>query len=472
MKVIHLSAECYPVAKVGGLGDVVGALPKYLCQAGVDASVVMPFYDRKFTQENSFKVVHQAPLLLGNRPISYDILKESTNKLGFELYLIRIPGLLDRVEVYGHSDETEQFVAFQIAFLDWLISSGIKPDILHCHDHHTGLVPFLVSHSARYKELAMIPTICTIHNGQYQGSFEWDKLVYLPEVDLTKGGLLDWGGRINPLASSVKCCWKFTTVSQSYLKELSLYSNGLEYLFAAERDKGVGIINGIDTDVWNPQTDTMIVKQYAARTVGKGKETNKAALCAEFGLNADKPLVSFIGRLVGEKGADLLYDIIVRSLDKHKGELNFMVLGSGEPEIERALASIRDNYSGSYNVMIGYNEALSHRIYAASDFLIMPSRVEPCGLNQLYSMRYGTLPVVRSTGGLKDTVIDFESEGGYGVSFDDAGVESACTAVDRSVALFANTAKINTLRKKIMALDFSWDQSANQYIDLYTSLIS
>jgi starch synthase len=261
-------------------------------------------------------------------------------------------------------------------------------------------------------------------------------------------------------------------VSQSYLKELSLYSNGLEYLFAAERDKGVGIINGIDTDVWNPQTDTMIVKQYAARTVGKGKETNKAALCAEFGLNADKPLVSFIGRLVGEKGADLLYDIIVRSLDKHKGELNFMVLGSGEPEIERALASIRDNYSGSYNVMIGYNEALSHRIYAASDFLIMPSRVEPCGLNQLYSMRYGTLPVVRSTGGLKDTVIDFESEGGYGVSFDDAGVESACTAVDRSVALFANTAKINTLRKKIMALDFSWGQSANQYIDLYTSLIS
>lgn len=472
MKVIHLSAECYPAAKVGGLGDVVGALPKYLCQAGIEASVVMPFYDRKFTQENNFDLVYKASSVLGNRPFTYDILKERTNKLGFELYLIRIPGLLDRTEVYGYNDETEQFVVFQLAFLDWLIASGNKPDVIHCHDHHTGLIPFLVSHSVRYKQLAMTPTICTIHNGQYQGSFSWEKLTYLPDVDLSKGGLLDWAGRINPLASSVKCCWKFTTVSQSYLEELSLYSNGLEYLFAAERDKGVGIINGIDTDVWNPQTDRMIAKTFTARTVAKGKADNKAQLCKEFNLDPNKPLVSFIGRLVGEKGADLLYEMVVRSLDQHKGDLNFMILGSGEPEVERALASLKENYSGNYNVLIGYNEGLSHQIYAASDFLIMPSRVEPCGLNQLYSMRYGTLPIVRSTGGLRDTVIDFESEGGYGVSFDDASVESACAAIDRAVALFANTAKINTLRKKIMALDFSWGQSANQYIHLYTSLKS
>jgi starch synthase len=264
MRIFHLSAECYPIAKVGGLADVVGALPKYQNQAGMQAAVVMPFYNRKFVHENTFDIVFQGTTLLGTRRIYFEILKEQTDKLGFELYLIKIPGLLDRENVYSYPDEKEQFIAFQICFLDWINWSGQTPDLVHCHDHHSGLVPFLMYHSALYRRLSHIPTIFTIHNGQYHGAFGWEKLNYLPEIDFYKTGLLDWNGGINPLASAVKCCWRFTTVSPSYLQELSISSNGLEYLFYVERDKGVGIINGIDTDVWNPETDPMLPEHFNA----------------------------------------------------------------------------------------------------------------------------------------------------------------------------------------------------------------
>ncbi len=470
MNVIHLSAECYPVAKVGGLGDVVGALPKYQCAAGIKAAVVMPYYNRKFVKENLFDVVYESESRLGNRPFSFQILKEKTDKLGFPLFLIKIPGLLDREEVYAYNDETEQFAAYQIAFLDWASQLKKKPDVIHCHDHHTGLVPFLVNHSVRYKSLKNIATVCTIHNGQYQGWFGWDKMSYLPEIDLTKTGLLDWNGCINPLATSVKCCDKFTAVSPSYLEELSYNSNGLEYLFQLEKDKGVGIINGIDTQVWNPETDPMITGNYNLETIGKGKLKNKKVLCEEFGLTPNKPLFAFIGRLVGEKGSDLLPEAISQSLNKHKDKINFIILGSGEVGVENELKALTGKFDKNYNAFIGYDEMLSHRIYAGADFLLMPSRVEPCGLNQLYSLRYGTVPVVRRTGGLKDTVVDFESTDGYGICFDEVRVEDITNAIDRAVKLYSGTAKLNILRKRMMALNFSWDNSAKQYINLYKSL--
>src|SRR5476651_369900 len=270
MRIYHLSAECYPVAKVGVLADVVGALPKYQTQAGLDAAVVMPFYDRKFTRENVFDTVFQSATLLGTRRLYFEILKEKTNKLGFELFLVRIPGLVDREEVYCYPDETEQFIAFQIAFLDWINFTQQTPDIIHCHDHHSGLVPFLLSHSKLYARLAATPTVFTIHNGQYHGAFGWDKLSYLPEIDHSRDGLLEWDGMINPLAAVVKCCWKYTTVSPSYLKELSISSNGLEYLFYLESAKGSGIINGIDTEVWNPKTDPMLPEKFSIKKITEG----------------------------------------------------------------------------------------------------------------------------------------------------------------------------------------------------------
>ena len=470
MNVMHLSAECYPVAKVGGLGDVLGALPKYLCEAGLNASVVMPYYDRKFVQENTFDPVFKSTGILGTKTFEYSVLKERSRILGFDLYLIHIPGLLDRKEIYCYPDEIEQFISFQLSFLDWISKSDKKPDIIHCHDHHTGLIPFMLSHTLAYKNLASIPAVCTIHNGQYQGWFGWDKISWLPVFDLSKAGLLDWGNCINSLAASVKCCWKYTTVSPSYMEELSINSNGLEKLFQMERAKGSGIINGIDTRVWDPATDPMIFKTYSADGVNAGKKENKKQLCKEFGLTTTKPLVVFIGRLVGEKGADLLPEAISSCLDTYKGKVNFLILGSGDPNTEKALKGLSARYKRHYGVYIGYDEMLSHRIYAGADFLIMPSRVEPCGLNQLYAIRYGTIPVVHKTGGLKDTVIDLSNTGGYGLSFDELSISSITKVIGRACEVYEDQDKMTGIRKKMMSLDFSWDRSAKEYIDLYKSL--
>jgi starch synthase len=470
MRVFHLSAECYPVAKVGGLADVVGALPKYQNQAGLNVAVVMPYYNRKFVQENEFEVVFQSATLLGTRRLYFEILKEKTDKLGFELFLVKIPGLIDRENIYSYPDETEQFIAFQIAFLDWISYSGQSPDIIHCHDHHSGLIPFLLYHSKLYTRLAKTPTVFTIHNGQYHGAFGWDRISYLPEIDLSKAGLLDWSGGINPLASAVRCSTKYTTVSPSYLDELSVSSNGLEYLFYIERAKGIGIINGIDTEVWNPATDSMVAEKYTAAKVTAGKHKNKEALCTRFNLSVELPLISFIGRLVIEKGADLLAEAIEKSIVEYPGKVNFLILGAGDTAIEKELQLLKDKFPKQCNVYIGYNEELAHLVYAGSDFLLMPSRVEPCGLNQLYSLRYGTLPMVRSTGGLKDTVIDFGEKNGYGIRFNNTNVDDICMSVSRAVDVYDDKKQLQVLRKRMMALDFSWDVSAKQYIDLYNSI--
>nr|WP_294942147.1 glycogen/starch synthase [uncultured Mucilaginibacter sp.] len=471
MRIFHLSAECYPIAKVGGLADVVGALPKYQNQAGQNAAVVMPFYNRKFVHENTFDMVFQGTTLLGTRRIYFEILKETTDKLGFELFLIKIPGLLDRENIYSYPDEQDQFMAFQICFLDWINWSGQTPDLVHCHDHHSGLVPFMMYHSALYRRLAHIPTIFTIHNGQYHGAFGWERLNLLPEIDFYKTGLLDWNGGINPLASAVKCCWRFTTVSPNYLKELSINSNGLEYLFYVERHKGYGIINGIDTDVWDAATDPMVPNKFTVTTINKGKQKNKELLCTRFHLSPDKPLIVFIGRLVVEKGADVLPAAIERSIQQHGDDVNFLILGTGDTETEMALQKLKDFYPQNCNVFIGYDESLAHLIYAGADFLLMPSRVEPCGLNQLYAIRYGTIPVVRTTGGLADTVIDFGDEDGYGIRFNNVDVIDISNSITRAVELYSDSKKMLMLRKRMMGLDFSWGRSAKEYIDLYESLI-
>lgn len=430
----------------------------------------MPFYDRKFTREHEFETVFKSATLLGTRRLYFEILKEKNDVLGFELYLVKIPGLVDRENIYSYPDETEQFIAFQISFLDWISYSQQSPDIIHCHDHHSGLVPFLLQHSKLYTHLAQTPTVFTIHNGQYHGAFGWDKLSLLPEIDLTKTGLLDWNGAINPLASAVRCAFKYTTVSPSYLDELSYNSNGLEYLFYLERPRGVGIINGIDTDIWNPATDPMVNAKYNATKVSAGKQKNKEALCARFNIDPTKPLISFIGRLVHEKGADLLAQAIQTSLADYAGQVNFLLLGAGEKETETELQKLNEKFPADTAVFIGYNEELAHLVYAGSDFLLMPSRVEPCGLNQLYSLRYGTMPMVRSTGGLKDSVIDFGDDGGYGIRYNHTSVDDICYSVSRAVELYKDTKKLQTLRRRMMALDFSWDVSAKQYMELYQSI--
>ncbi|MDO1501308.1 glycogen/starch synthase [Winogradskyella maritima] len=468
MNILHISAECYPLAKVGGLADVVGALPKYQNGLGQEASVIMPFYNLKFFNENTFDVVYKARLKMGESNIDFSILKLTSLNLGFDMYCVDIRPLLYQDNVYSN-DDTKRFLAFQIAVLDWIKSLTKKPEVIHCHDHHTGLVPFMVQQCYDYKILRNTPTVLTIHNAQYQGWFGYEHLNLLPEFNHDHIGLLDWDGTINPLAVAIKCAWRVTTVSQSYMEELQNEANGLEALLKHESAKCIGILNGIDTEVWDPMNDEYLEKNYKVTSVLSGKKGNKKYLCQQFNLDPSKPLISFIGRLVGEKGADILPQVFESILKQES--CNILLLGSGFDETEKALLALKDEFKGNYNVYVGYNEQLSHIIYAGSDFLIMPSRVEPCGLNQMYALRYGTIPIVRSIGGLIDTVTDID-DNGFGIRHKEVSVKSSSRAIERGIDLHANTTKFNDIRKRIMKIDHSWDVSAKAYVYLYNSIIN
>ncbi len=470
MEIIHVSAECYPVAKAGGLGDVVGALPKYQCKSGDIAKVIMPMYRTRFLYENDWTVDFKGSANLGNWNFDFTVIKEPTNKLGFDLFLIDINGLLDRQKIYGYDDDAERFTAFQIAVVSWMSSWEHKPDVVHCHDHHTALIPFMMKYCYAFQHLGSVPTVVTIHNGQYQGWMGWDKSIYIPKWDLWKRGMLDWAGNINPLASGVKCADKVTTVSWSYMNELRQNANGLEALFEYEKGKCMGILNGIDNEVWNPETDTYLTHHYSVKTVKKGKEQNKKILCEQFGLDVNKPLFVFIGRLVGEKAADILPDAIRTAMHETQGNACFLILGSGETHIEWELQQMTNHHQGIYNAYIGYNEQLSHLIYAGADFLLMPSRVEPCGLNQMYAMRYGTVPVVRSTGGLQDTVIDMGDPDGFGIRFNNANVEDLAYSIGRGVSVYQDQQQMAKMRKQMMQIDHSWEGTVAEYRQVYQNL--
>lgn len=467
MTIIHISAECYPVAKVGGLADVVGALPKYQNSAEISSKVIMPFYDNKFTRENQFSTIYKANLNLGETSYEFRILTLNEKILDFDVFFVDVPELIFKEFVYSFND-TERFLAFQIATLDWMLTWETFPNIIHCHDHHTGLIPFMLQESYKYEAFRKIPNVLTIHNAQYQGWFPHLKVGLIPAFNFNRVGLLDWGGEINPLASGIKCAWRVTTVSPSYMEELKTAANGLESLLSAESSKCSGILNGIDWNVWNPETDTYIIENYNTKTVESGAFANKKYLCDTFNLEFEKPLFAFIGRLVDEKGSDLFPEVFKLALEKNNATI--LLLGSGNNFVENQLETLKIDYIGRYNAFIGYDEKLSHIIYAGADFLLMPSRVEPCGLNQMYALRYGTIPVVRSIGGLKDTVIDISEKNGFGICHEHVIVQEITDAIDRGVALYNDQPAYKKIRTKIMKIDHSWDVSAKEYINLYNSI--
>lgn len=471
MEIIHVSAECYPVAKAGGLGDVVGALPKYQNKLGHVAKVVMPMYRTPFLYNNEWELVHESGSYLGNSWFKYAIIKEKTNKLGFDLYLVDIDGLLDREKVYGYDDDTERFLSFQIAVVHWLNSWEHQPEVVHVHDHHAGLIPFMMKYCHGLQKLRQIRTVLTIHNAQYQGWMGWEKSHYIPSFDNWKSGMLDWENTINPLASAVKCADLVTTVSPSYMEELRESANGLEMLFEFEKGKCVGILNGIDNEVWNPATDPLIHTNYSVETVTEGKAQNKEEICKAFSLDPQLPLFIFIGRLVGEKAAEILPYVVGESIAMHQQQINFVILGSGEPELEYQLRELQKMAPSNFGCFIGYNEKLAHQLYAGADFLLMPSRVEPCGLNQMYALRYGTVPMVRNTGGLRDTVIDIGEPDfrGFGLLFNHATAFEVNESIHRAMGWYVEKQDIlEAARKKMMAIDHSWERSAQDYIELYT----
>ncbi len=474
MTILHVTAECYPAAKAGGLGDVAGALPKYLNAAGVETAVIMPKHRTKWLANQQFEVLMQGTVRLGWDWQPYAIEKCLNTSLGYDLYVVNAPQYFDRSGIYtdaagdGFADEAERSVVFQQAVIHWIMGMADKPKVIHCHDHHTALLPFMIQNCPEYASLSQIPTIFTIHNGQYQGEFSWTKAPMLPYYRPEANGLLDWKGAINPMASAIKCCWRFTTVSPGYLDELKGNSGGLEWLINNEIGKAAGILNGIDAQVWDPAIDPMLAYNLHDNDVDTYKNKNKEALVSMFGVRPDLPIITFIGRAVGEKGADLLPEMYTRYLGMGGGA-NFLFLGTGDPSVTDALVRLAYQYPAQMGVMVAYDEKVAHQLYAGSDFLIMPSRVEPCGLNQMYSLRYGTVPIVRSTGGLKDTVPDISAPtGGAGIRFDNFNIGEAMAALDRSMRLWwDNKAQFIDLRRNIMQIDNSWEYATQQYLNLY-----
>jgi len=477
IQVLHISAECYPAAKTGGLADVVGSLPKYYTKAGILSAAIIPKYALKWIQGREWVTVYGGSVWVNWKEWRFTVQQEAGNSLGYPLFVVDIPGLYDRPGIYNdpsgapYGDEIERYITFQQAVLDWLLSFPWqeRPRVLHCHDHHTALIPWMVKHCPAYQQLAPIPTVFTIHNGQYQGAFGWSSGHLLPPYEAPARALLDWNGIINPMATAIKTAWAVTTVSESYLYELHESSLGLESLFRQEWRKEYGIVNGIDADVWDPGTDPMVQHRLEGNDIQGFKAKNKKQLCEWFGFPEDAPLISFIGRMVGEKGVDILPDTYRRFI--HSGtRACFLVLGTGEPWIQNQFRAMAHQYPGRFNAVIDYNEALSHQIYAGSDYLIMPSRVEPCGLNQMYAMRYGAIPIVRSIGGLKDTVPDIAdpSGNGRGIRFDQFSVEDASHALYRAVSMWHNEPGIVAfLRQRIMAVDFSWENTIERYTAIY-----
>ncbi len=473
MEILHISAECYPAAKAGGLGDVVGALPKYLNEQGTSAAVIIPKYHTPWVLKQEFKPVFEGKAMLDQQSIPFAVERLADDTLGFPFFVVDIPGKFDRPGIYAdpsggwYRDEVSRFLSFQQAVLRWLVSLKKRPRIIHCHDHHTGLVPFLLKYGLEFRALRKIPSIFTIHNGEYHGAFSWELSRLLPYYEASNSGFLDWDHRINPLASAIKCCWAFSTVSPHYLDELKAFANGLEGLIRTESHKARGILNGIDTQVWDPGTDPLLPVNFQ-EDLKAYKSTNKQMLARQFNVDLNLPVYTFIGRLVREKGADLLPDLISQVLNSGL-QVAFLILGTGEPHLHEALRRLLYPYQGRLDIALEYNEGLAHHLYAGSDFLLMPSRVEPCGLNQMYAMRYGTVPVVRSVGGLYDTVIDIgeDKNRGRGIRFDGFSVDEAHHAIYRGYELYQEPKRWGATLERIMGVDFSWERSAAAYQALY-----
>lgn len=468
MLVVHISAECYPAIKVGGLSDVVGSLPKYLIQNNVDAKVIIPFVENTFSQTHELHKEYEAQFPFGAEMIPFSIFRNSD--YGYDLFIVSIPGMFDRPAIYGYSDDNYRFLAFQIAVMQWLNSWTTPIDLIHCHDHQTGFIPFFTKYAFEYKKFENTPTVFTIHNAQYQGWMSWDIVKFFPWFEPHMAPILSWKDSVNSMATAIKCAWKITTVSPNYMNELCSNSKGLEYLFQLEKTKCTGILNGIDDTVWNPAIDKMISFNYNTNDVDKGKEANKKEICKKFGFDEKLPLIFFIGRLVNDKGADIIGNIIWKSIE-FGSKSNFIIMGSGNEELTHGLELMKQNTKNQFNTYFAYDEAMAHKLYAGADFLLMPSRVEPCGLNQMYSLKYGTMPIVSNVGGLHDSVKDIEEENGYGIKFLYYSIEDILFSIRRAESIFADKNLLTSYRKRMMKLDFSWSHQSKEYINLYNELL-
>ncbi len=485
MPVLHIAAECAPFAKVGGLADVVGALPKALAREGTPSAVVMPFYGgpggRLAARAGEITSVHTGVVFHEGEWFPFEVFRsEAMAEPGaaVPLYLVHEPEHFGDDGVYFRaSDHTwfprgeVRYLVFQLMVLDWLRSENTPldgADRLHLHDHHTGLIPVLLRYDSANAAIADLPAVFTVHSADHHGEIPWHRWDVLG-VGVPNWQALDHLGVVNSLKAGVEHADRVTTVSPTYARELVASpepSHGLDYAFAGIGDRLSGIVNGIDAAVWDPAADPHLPAAFSADDLA-GKVETKRAVCETLGLDASRPLLAFVGRLTPEKGAEVLAPGLASLLNETDAAI--AVLGSGYTVHETALREIAEAAPADrFSLTLAFDEGLAHRLYGAADFFLMPSKQEPCGLGQLYAMRYGAPPVVHAVGGLRDTVVPWDGGEGTGLRFEAFTPEAFAGAVRQALALDAEA--VAALRQNGMRADHSWGGSARAYARLYASL--
>ncbi|MGL6064580.1 MAG: glycogen synthase GlgA [Fusobacteriaceae bacterium] len=471
-KVLFVSGEVYPFIKTGGLGDVAYSLPKILEKEGVDIRVILPKYDQ-IPWEYKSKMKH-----IGNKKISLAWREEY---LGIEelvldnitYYFVDNEYYFKRNNVYGEMDDCERFAFFSKAIIESFDITGFYPDIIHSNDWHTGLVPLYLNERKREGIFKNIKNIFTIHNLKFQGSFSYSNIEWVLGIDpnyyFHEDGI-KFHDNFSFLKAGVNYSDIVTTVSQSYAEEIktSYYGENLEGLFSHHNNKLFGIVNGIDYDIFNPEKDLDIEENFSSKNI-ENKYINKSELQKKLYLQNNKhiPIVSIITRLDKQKGLDLIIHIFDELLETT--ECQFVLLGNGEPHYESFFREKALQYPGRVSCTIGFNNILAKEIYASSDIFLMPSQFEPCGLSQLISMRYGTIPLVRETGGLRDTVIPFNEFGdhGTGFTFSNYNAHDMLHVIKYAFSIYYKPKLWKNLVKRAMKADHSWSHSGKKYLELY-----
>lgn len=471
MKVLFAASEAYPFAMSGGLADVAGALPKALRRRLIGCRIVLPLYgsiSEEMRQKMTFITSITVPVAWRRQ---YCGIFEAHID-GVIYYLIDNQYYFKRDGLYGHYDDAERFAFFSRAVLEMIPHIGFTPDIIHCNDWQTALIPVYLNSFYRDNELySNIKTVFTIHNIQYQGKYGYELCEDVLGLPQEAASLLSYDNCINFMKGAIQCADKVTTVSPTYAHEIldPYYSHGLDNILNMFTFKLTGIVNGIDCDVYNPATDTLIYKNYTAETMD-GKAYNKEKLQKELGLpqNPDTPVIGIVTRLVKHKGIDLVKHVFE---DMVKADIQFAILGSGEWEFETFFHDMSEKYPQKVGLKLGFNPQLAHRIYAGADIFLMPSQSEPCGLAQMVALRYGTIPIVRETGGLNDTISDSGDGNGNGFTFKSYNAHDMLNTVWRAIEGYSDKHGWEILRKRAMGCDNSWGASANAYIRLYKEII-
>ena len=475
MKILFAASEAVPFCKTGGLADVAGSLPQALAASGDKVEVILPLYQRvSDAWRNELSFVCNIEVPLGWRRVYCGLFR--MEKDGVTWYFVDNEYYFKRDALYGHYDDGERFGFFSRAIVALLPSLEFLPEVIHCNDWQTALVPiYLKDECVRWPEVRGIKTVFTIHNIEYQGRYGKETLEDL--FGLAPGwfadGTVAMDGDVNLLKGALMVCDAITAVSPTYAQELrhAFFAHGMQSVIERNAGKLHGVLNGIDMDRYDPSTGTGIPHKFSVKSMA-GKAKNKAHLQEQMRLtvNPDVPVIGIVSRLVSHKGLDLICQVFDQIMDLN---CQFVVLGSGDWNYEQFFEQKRNQYDGRMGLYRGYNEGLANTIYAGADLLLMPSKSEPCGLAQMIAMRYGTVPIVRETGGLKDTVHPYESwcGAGNGFTFADYNSGDMLYVIRQAVDLYYNNpTAFKQLRRTGMAEDFSWANSANSYNEIYRSI--